>query len=339
MLVDNFLDIIFAFHLGRKHLYPNDCIFLSDQVDEGKNNEISNSNYNQLDVYTYRKTERNDLTKSIIDNSLSIKIAVISDTHTRHDKIGSLPKADILIHCGDILMVNRKYSKKNGIKKIKKFNDWLGTLEQFKCKIVIAGNHDKIFEDLTYEEIKKLISNANYLMNQKFELFGLKFFATPLSEESTHGNSANIAFQSEEFKEKVYDIAKDAGEIDILISHGQCSELQSLCKPKLHLWGHHHSLHGIKLTNVNTLSICASIMDEYYQLKNMPIYLNLSLPLQTPKYDSKNCNFTSNNLVEAKQSKKNTLHEIIRKYIRKLNVNNVAELICSRKKYSIHPEN
>ena len=74
---------------------------------------------------------------------------------------------------------------------MKKFNDWLGTLN-FKHKIVIAGNHDLTFDPVWYEKkwkrfhhqkmdneaIKKSLTNCTYLEDSSVEVDGIKIYGT-----------------------------------------------------------------------------------------------------------------------------------------------------------------
>lgn len=68
----------------------------------------------------------------------------MSDTHDTHHKINveSLPPGDIFIHAGDFT----KYSRPE---EIKMFRTFLNSLP-YKYKVVIAGNHDFVFDRENY---------------------------------------------------------------------------------------------------------------------------------------------------------------------------------------------
>ncbi len=70
----------------------------------------------------------------------TLDVVVISDTHNRHDSL-ALPSADILIHCGDFTM--------RGLEsEVKAFDSWLESVApRFRAIVVIAGNHDFLFQD------------------------------------------------------------------------------------------------------------------------------------------------------------------------------------------------
>lgn len=83
---------------------------------------------------------------------------MISDTHTRPPLPASetsyayrapLPKADILLHAGDITM-------KGGLKEYEKMIDMLAKAEA-ELKIVIAGNHDVTLDEHYYHSYGHLM--------------------------------------------------------------------------------------------------------------------------------------------------------------------------------------
>ena len=69
-----------------------------------------------------------------------MRFVVISDTHNRHPK--TLPDGDVLIHAGDFTMVCEP-------KELQNFQNFL-MKTPFKSKIVIAGNHDIMFDEDFY---------------------------------------------------------------------------------------------------------------------------------------------------------------------------------------------
>ena len=291
-LSDCFYDVILSnFYLGRQSLHPSECLYIGEvsRFSEIENHPQESPHTNLNDVFRYRDINLTSIPSlaqtckkyhETADRDVRkfVRIVVISDTHTRHRKIGELPAADILIHCGDILMVNRKYSKHAGIAKLKEFNLWLGTLRQFKEIIVSAGNHDLIFEQIGAEAAAAILSHAKYTPDSCFQAFGLSFFSTCLSEKSSWGSSKNNAFQSTEYGNSVQQKAISSiisTKIDILISHGCCSDLVELVKPRVHLWGHSHSRYGVSMHG-ECISVCAALMDEGYALRHRPVVLDIA---------------------------------------------------------------
>ena len=127
-----------------------------------------------------------------------LRICAISDTHNRHRCI-TVPKCDILIHTGDILMTSRFRSEDSYISHYHDFADWLSE-QQAEHIIVIGGNHDGPLENMTSNEVSSTIfknsPNIHYLCNSHVDIAGYRFIGTPLSR----GNSPNSGFQSKSFK-------------------------------------------------------------------------------------------------------------------------------------------
>lgn len=223
------------------------------------------------------------LNKSCISQSVTlegiqqskINICVVSDTHDREYTLRNIPRCDVLVHCGDIMMCTRFFSDGECIKKLIRFNEWLGSLPA-KHIIVVAGNHDRIIEAIGVEETKKILTNAVYLENSGVKICGLEFWGCPMSR----GRSGNKAFQSDNFIDRSFRCCPDGGQIDILVTHGPCSNLAAKSKPRIaHLWGHAHESHGFfeKTAERDWVSICGSIMDAGYNPSHPPILLEVLL--------------------------------------------------------------
>ncbi len=103
-----------------------------------------------------------------------VRIVCISDTHGQHAKL-SVPVGDVLIHAGDFMTYG------DTPKEIVDFNHWLGK-QSHRFKVVIAGNHDLMFERHP-GAAEELLSNAIYLENSGTELLGLKFWGSPVQPE------------------------------------------------------------------------------------------------------------------------------------------------------------
>ena len=101
-----------------------------------------------------------------------MKICAISDTHELEHTL-NLPKADILIHCGDWTYTGSEEAYLNA------FNWLCEQAKQFKWIIFIMGNHDfnhKYFIDLIKNSN---ISNIHYLENSGVKIDGIQFFGVP----------------------------------------------------------------------------------------------------------------------------------------------------------------
>ena len=213
-----------------------------------------------------------------------MKLCIISDTHTKHKFLNYDLKsleADVIIHCGDI-------TGNGGIKAIEEFMNWFSKLEQFKHKIVIAGNHDWLFERSNLRAREVVPENVNYLEDEEIIIDGIKFYGTPVQK---HFN--NWAFNRSEAKMAQH-WAAIPDDTDVVIthsppygigdyvpwngnSHGSPSlymEMVKRVRPKIHCFGHIHEGYGIKIIDDITF-INASNLDGQYQCINEPIIIKI----------------------------------------------------------------
>jgi predicted phosphohydrolase len=205
------------------------------------------------------------------------RIVCISDTHSVHDEI-AVPFGDILLHAGDSTIVGE-------IKEITKFNEWLGTLPH-KHKIIIAGNHDWLFQTNPYMA-RSLITNAIYLEDSFCEVIGLKIYGSPW--QPWFFDWAFNLPRGKALAEKWALIPEDT---DVLITHGPphtildetprgdfagCEELLEVVKrikPKLHVFGHiHHSYGRLRKWDIEFVNACNC--DEAYDPTNAPVVVDL----------------------------------------------------------------
>ena len=94
-----------------------------------------------------------------------MKIVLISDTHCMHDRL-EVPDGDVLVHAGDFTWRGRP-------QEIDEFNRWLEKLPH-KHKLVIAGNHDRMFEDNPMRA-QSLLTNCTYLQDSGCTIDGISF--------------------------------------------------------------------------------------------------------------------------------------------------------------------
>jgi Icc-related predicted phosphoesterase len=199
-----------------------------------------------------------------------VRIVCISDTHGQHTKL-RVPDGDILIHAGDFMTFG------DMPKEIVDFNQWLGE-RPHEFKVVIAGNHDLMFERHP-GAAKALLTNAIYLENSGTELAGLKLWGSPVQPEFNNW-AFNVA-RGAAIKRYWNMVPRDT---DVLVTHGPpfgrldkshpsathlgCEELAKtveLIKPRLHVFGHIHGGHG-KTTANGTEFVNASVLSEAYHL-------------------------------------------------------------------------
>jgi Icc-related predicted phosphoesterase len=215
-----------------------------------------------------------------------MKITLISDTHTLHKNITpDLIGGDILIHAGDIMNSGHR------VQEVGEFCEWFDSIDNYKTKIFIAGNHDRMFQynsELVMDIIDSYKS-ITYLQDSFVIVDGLKIYGSPWQPEFFNW-AFNLPRDGEELKAKWDLIPSD---VDILITHGPaygfvdqvkgkeehlgCKLLSKRIeevKPRIHVCGHIHSGNGITLTN-DTSYFNASVLDERYYYAHKPLDISL----------------------------------------------------------------
>ena len=135
-----------------------------------------------------------------------VRIICISDTHGQHAGL-RLPDGDILIHAGDFMTYG------NAPREIIDFDAWLGR-QPHAHKIVIAGNHDRLFESHPIPA-RALITNVIYLEDSGVEVEGLKFWGSPVQPPFN-----NWAFNVQRGAPIRRHWDKIPTDTDVLVTHG-----------------------------------------------------------------------------------------------------------------------
>ncbi|TDS11738.1 metallophosphatase domain-containing protein [Sphingobacterium paludis] len=209
-----------------------------------------------------------------------MKIIAISDTHGQHRSL-TLPKGDMIIHAGDFSQAGRPAE-------VIDFLAWFSQLK-FRHKIFIAGNHDFFFESAHPDVINEMIpKGVTYLYDSGVEIAGVKIWGSPVTP--WFNNWAFNRNRGNDMK-KHWDLIPD--DIDILVTHGPplgildetvygkrtgCEELLlriQQVKPKYHIFGHIHEDYG-NFTEGGTTFINASVVDHRYDLRNLPVEINVN---------------------------------------------------------------
>lgn len=202
-----------------------------------------------------------------------MRIVCLSDTHNLHDAI-EVPGGDLLVHTGD-------FSGKGRPAEIAAFGVFLANLPH-KHKVIIAGNHDFLFEE-DIEQAKALLGDVTYLQDSGTEIDGLRIWGSPWQPRFF-----DWAFNLDrglELKQK-WDLIPD--ETELLLTHGPphgtldittrgeavgCEELTlalERVQPRVHVFGHIHEAYGV-LSSDYGLSINACTCDVKYRPVNPPI--------------------------------------------------------------------
>lgn len=207
------------------------------------------------------------------------KVVCLSDTHGLHKKL-KLPEGDILIHSGDML-------NHGVIDELVDFNAWLGK-QNFRYKICVAGNHDRVFQH-NPELARKVLSNAIYLQDELVVVEGLRIYGTPWTP--TFGYWSFMASEAD----LKYHYSYIPEDLDILVSHGppkgildivprgvhagSTSMKEALTKltlpPIHHIFGHLHTGGGKTVEVGDTFYHNAAICTEEYKPLNKIITFDI----------------------------------------------------------------
>lgn len=207
-----------------------------------------------------------------------MKVVCVSDTHNIYaNKRWTVPDGDVLIHAGDLTMMGSEYE-------LQKAFEWIESLPH-KHKVVIAGNHDWLFEKDPDAARKLVPPGVHYLQDSGAAIGGLIFWGSPV--QPAFGNWAfNRGREITEHWKQIPDI------VDVLITHGPpagvldstffghsvgCHYLQERIQqvqPRLHVFGHIHESYG-QLRRGKTLHVNASLADGMYDPCNDPIEVDL----------------------------------------------------------------
>jgi len=196
----------------------------------------------------------------------------------------NLPKGDVLIHCGDFTVAGT-------VSEVRQFNrELLQQADKFKHIIIIAGNHDLLFEHQPQLARSLLASEFNYLQDSFCVIDKIKFYGSPY--QPRFFDWAFNLTRGAELAEKWKLIPDDT---DILITHGPpfgildevqrqyfientgCEELikrVETIKPKLHIFGHIHCGYGTT-EKFGVKFVNASNCDESYEPTNAPVVIDL----------------------------------------------------------------
>ena len=183
-----------------------------------------------------------------------MKILHLSDTHGLHHRIKEMPKADVIVHSGDI-------SNTGTEEEVLDFLNWFIELH-YPHKIFVTGNHDLCLWDA--EDIEELPGNVHFLQDKGVEIDGLKFFGIAYNHsEELIPIGTDIVITHEP---PVMILDKSAG------THWGNASLRNRIleiKPRYHLFGHAHDGYGINKQDGIVFSN-AALLDDMNRLVRKP---------------------------------------------------------------------
>jgi len=233
----------------------------------------------------------------------TIKIAAFSDIHGQHSKI-QIPEADIVICAGDCTNMGKECE-------VEDFCVWYGDLPH-KHKILIAGNHDWLFEEDPVLA-KKLCSDNGiiYLNDTSVTIEGLKFHGSPVQPHfcdwafnRARNEADSITYNKRTGATISYALIKPHWDMiptdtDVLITHGPplsildelytaagnprgefvgCNELRKRIeevKPEVHIFGHIHSNGNMErhINGTSYYNVCTC--DKMYTPNQPPVVIEV----------------------------------------------------------------
>ena len=227
------------------------------------------------------------------------------------DCIGCLHGARPKLEGGDLLIVTGDLTARDEPEQYLAFNEWLKN-QNYKRKIVIAGNHDNCLQSGVTVFVNPLLANSyiplygidvNYLCDSGTEFEGLKIWGSPWTKTFKRMNPNCKAFTVETEKELAEKWALIPDDMDILITHSPpygildgipmedgslfhvgskslYGRLKYAIRPHLHVFSHIHEAYG-QIEHFPTyndkmmISINCSIMNKLYKPVNVPIRIIL----------------------------------------------------------------
>ena len=225
-----------------------------------------------------------------------MRIVCISDTHLH--QAFPIPVGDVLIHAGDGTSMGTQ-------REVTHWLDWIAA-QPHRKKIVVAGNHDYLFER-DPELIALLMPDSiDYLQDSGTRFRGVKFWGSPW-QPAFNDWAFNLS-RGHELEEKWKLIPNDT---DVLITHsppfgildrvltrpqgevGQTTDVDvplgcedllfrvHALRPRVHVFGHIHDSYGTQILG-RTIFVNACICDEEYKPTHPPIVIDLPKKARRP---------------------------------------------------------
>jgi predicted phosphohydrolase len=216
----------------------------------------------------------------------TLRLVLLSDTHGLPLE-ADLPDGDILLHAGDFTMRGEEAE-------VEAFASWIAALPH-REKVVIAGNHDFLFERNRQVAEALLPREVHYLQDSGVTLQGLRIWGSPW-QPWFYDWAFNLP-RGPEIRAKWELIPPDT---DILITHGppadildrnshgqpvgcvDLAERVAQLRLLLHLFGHIHEAYG-ELRKEETLFVNASTCDLRYRARNRPIVVDVDPEKRTAR--------------------------------------------------------
>lgn len=214
----------------------------------------------------------------------------------RHLQPAYVPEGDVYVEAGDMTFRGNVEETNKAIKY------YVELKKRFKEVVLIAGNHDWLFEkNPTLARLLMKEAGLTYLEDSGIEIDGVSFYGSPWQPEFnswafnlsrfdgslaetwdkipegidvliTHGPPQNILDETAGYHEVTY-----ARERYTPPEHVGCYDLAQrvkIVKPKVHVFGHIHHSYG-SLVKDGTIFLNASVCNEKYKPVNPPFIVDI----------------------------------------------------------------
>ena len=207
-------------------------------------------------------------------------IVCIADTHGMHK--------DIIVPDGDTLVVAGDVTGRGTLPDLVRFLSWMASWPH-KHKVLIAGNHDRCFQDKP-DEVAGLLEpyDIYYLQDSAIILDGVKFYGSPWQPEF-----CDWAFNLQRGDQLKRVWAKIPDDVNVLVTHGPpygvldfaqygrervgCRDLadriQDLKELDTHVFGHLHEDYG-QVCKGDVQYVNASVCSLNYAPTNKPVVVD-----------------------------------------------------------------
>lgn len=207
-----------------------------------------------------------------------MRIVCIADTHGHHWQT-LIPPGDVLIHAGDLVNWGNAQELSEALR-------WFG-MHAHPHKVLVAGNHDRLFEENPDEAAALIPPGVTYLQDSGCVIGGVRFWGSPVQPRF-----CDLAFNRDRGEDIGRHWSMIPPETNVLVTHcpphGKldligdtehcgCEMLRarlSEIKIHLHVFGHIHSGYGIDRL-AQALLINASVCNDYGRLAHDPIVVDI----------------------------------------------------------------
>jgi Icc-related predicted phosphoesterase len=195
-----------------------------------------------------------------------VRIIHLSDTHMLHRRL-EVPAGDVLVHSGD-------FTGEGTFDDYTDVFSWLDSMPH-KHKLLVAGNHDSLFQQFAKLIRQRLPKSITYLEDSGTTIDGLNFWGSPWAPGYPWMAFTYRAIEGSEMR---WTSVPD--DTDVLVTHGpphgilDCDytgqrigdaslyKRVEAIRPKLHLFGHVHAQNG-EMSRFGTTFVNAAVGDDH----------------------------------------------------------------------------